>query len=60
MKKIEGPQDLKLEFTEVVESCPSCIDERLVRLAGTMGHLVCPNCDLVVSKFKWDLPPYAA
>lgn len=31
-----------------LEKCPSCPDERLVRMASAVGALVCPECDLVV------------
>lgn len=48
MSRIEGLQDPRLEFPEEVYDCPQCLDERLVRLASTLYHLVCPSCDLVV------------
>lgn len=34
-------------MTEIL-MCPSCPDERLVRMASAVGALVCPECDLVV------------
>lgn len=48
MGRIEGPQDLKLEFPDVIQECPRCLDERLINLASATGYLVCRSCDLVV------------
>ncbi len=35
---------------ETYVKCPECIDERMVRLAQTIGYLTCPNCDLQVAE----------
>jgi len=44
-----------------IDKCPSCPDERLVRIACAVGWLVCPSCDVMVRQSPQEievvLPP---